>query len=650
MLFVALLQLPAPFSSVANQAYVEVHTQEETPAKKLTESPKPPKPVPVKPQRPVHEIAHPQPVPRQPVATRVPAETPVVPVSIHTINPLQPQTPTLTPHSSAPDSPRTPLEHPRSVTGVENIANLPNMPINTPRQHGSWAAQPGAGGNPGFGLTGPGKLSPSPTGGGAGINLPGVIGNAGALHPGSATMAAAGRGGSVNASGTFSPKGGGITLSNDDVGNLSGSTSSQHAHGSWAALPGAMGTPGFGNTGPGKLSPMQAGSGSGVNLPGVIANAGALRPGSSSTIAAGRGSGAGTPGTFSPVGHGITLSEGGVGNLPGSAPAQQQHGSWASHPGAGGIRTFGISGPGKLAPVLTKGGSGVNLPGAIGTTGTLRPGSPSMASAGRGVGRGTGGTFSPTGHGIALSEGGIGNLPGSAPGHMANHGSSWAAKPGSGGGGHGGSPTFTAIGPGHGTGKSSGGVAPSLVGAVGHGAGLTPGIGAGHGPGREGIGGGSGGGLDSNGTPGSGGDPLGNDVRRLPIASSGGVKGPGSAWADQPGSGNFGHGGNGLDLAPSGPSYSVKPIKIESPSYPSLAMKEHREGTVIIVLTIDSNAQVEKWTFIQRSSSDALDNAALKALKRLTFRAAMRNGIRVTDTVKFCVTFKTGKKPEVKQI
>ncbi len=177
----------------------------------------------------------------------------------------------------------------------------------------------------------------------------------------------------------------------------------------------------------------------------------------------------------------------------------------------------------------------------------------------------------------------------------------------------------------------------------------TPGVGVGRGPGREDVGGGSGGGFDGGGTPTSGGDPLGHELGALPIASSGGAKGAGGSWAEQHGGGG-GIGGGGQDLAPSGLSYNASALAMPTPSYPALAVKEHQQGTVIIALTIGSSGQIVRWTFVRRTPSDALDNAALKALKQIKYRAAMLHGTRVTDTVKFSVTFKIGHEPEVKQI
>lgn len=349
--------------------------------------------------------------------------------------------------------------------------------------------------------------------------------------------------------------------------------------------------------------------------------------------------------------------ENSLANLPGvplDAP-RPEHGGWAERPGAGGNPGFGLSGPGKLSPLPPGGGSVTPLRGAIGNAGALRPGPASTAHAGRGggAGGGSGGTYSPIGGGgSALSDGGVGNLPGSAPKPVTGGSGNWAETVGSGGqggGGHTGGPGFAALGPGHGPGRSHGGGGASQVGAVGHGTGLTPGVGAGRGPDREGVGGGSGGGLDGNGTPSSGGDPLGEDARKLPIAASGGVKGTGSSWEDQPGSGK-GLNGAGQDLAPAGPSYSAKALEVPAPSYPALAIKEHQQGTVVIALSIGISGQIEKWTFLKRSPSDALDNAALKALRRVKYRAALHNGVRVPSTVTYRITFKTGQEPEVKQI
>jgi len=355
---------------------------------------------------------------------------------------------------------------------------------------------------------------------------------------------------------------------------------------------------------------------------------------------------------------GGTGFENGIRNLPG-VPVETtlpDRGGWSERPGAGGAPGFGLSGPGKISPRMPGGGSGTDRPGPVGNAGALHPGMPSGGYAGTrgGVGGGSTGGFSPNGGGgnLTFGDGGIGTLAGAGPSVVGGHSGQWSERPGGGGfgnGSHGGGTGLASIGPGHGYGRGHGGGGTSLNGPVGHGTGLRPGAGIGSGPGREGFGGG-GGGYDGHGLPGAGGDPLGSDINKFPIASSGGPKGHGGSWGDGPGGGG-GIGGNGSNLLPSGPSYGAKVVSGPVPIYPALAKKENQHGMVILSVTTNGSGQVVgEVKIVKHSSSDALDNAAKNALQQWRYRAAMRNGERVTDTIKVSVDFEPGKTPEVKQL
>ena len=230
VLFMVLLRLPSPFST-SDQVFISVDTVTDNPAKKPAESPAKPTRT-HQPQPLAREVVQPRLLPRRLMTAQLPGQH-FQPAPIRTIDPLHPQAASLTPTGGMPGSPRNPLERPGGGTGFANgMANLPGVPLDTPQpRHGRWADDMGAGGNPGAGLSGPGKLSPLPPGGGSSVNLPGVIGNAGALRPGPASAAYAGRGGGAGGGtgGTFSPTGGGgITLSDGGMGNLPGSAPSLH--------------------------------------------------------------------------------------------------------------------------------------------------------------------------------------------------------------------------------------------------------------------------------------------------------------------------------------------------------------------------------------------------------------------------------------
>lgn len=355
---------------------------------------------------------------------------------------------------------------------------------------------------------------------------------------------------------------------------------------------------------------------------------------------------------------GGTGYENGIRNLPGVPVDTDQRtpGGWADRPGAGGNPGFGLHGAGKLSPLPEGGGSGTNARGPVGNAGALHPGVPSSGYAGRGggYGGGNGGVFSPTGgggRGITIGDG-VGTMPGSGPAVIHGGNGTWADRPGGGGFG-GGTSGFggglASIGPGHGPGgKGHGGGGTSLVGAVGNGTGLNPGAGIGRGPGRQGFGGG-GGGLDGHGTPSAGGDILGSDVRRVAIASAGGPKGHGGAWADRPGGGG-GFGGNGSDLRPAGPSYGASALNGPNPRYPGLALKEGQHGTVLLAVSLNTVGLATKVDIKTHSNSDALDNEAKRTIRNWKFRPAMRNGEAVNSIVMISVRFELGKEPEVKQL
>ena len=83
--------------------------------------------------------------------------------------------------------------------------------------------------------------------------------------------------------------------------------------------------------------------------------------------------------------------------------------------------------------------------------------------------------------------------------------------------------------------------------------------------------------------------------------------------------------------------------------YPTLAVKENQQGTVLVDLTIGDSGRIVSIK-IHHSNSDALDNAAVNALRRGRYMAAMHNGEHVAGTLHFSVTFQLGKQPEVKQL
>ena len=66
-------------------------------------------------------------------------------------------------------------------------------------------------------------------------------------------------------------------------------------------------------------------------------------------------------------------------------------------------------------------------------------------------------------------------------------------------------------------------------------------------------------------------------------------------------------------------------IERVSPQYPSAEHRARREGTVVLMLTIDRLGKVEHVRVV-RSISTALDGAALRAVKRWRYRPARLDG------------------------
>ena len=70
------------------------------------------------------------------------------------------------------------------------------------------------------------------------------------------------------------------------------------------------------------------------------------------------------------------------------------------------------------------------------------------------------------------------------------------------------------------------------------------------------------------------------------------------------------------------------------PAYPANAEAAGEQGTVLLAVQIDSHGNVVDISVIQSSGFDALDTAAIKAVRQWHF-AATDNGIRVRVPIKF---------------
>ncbi len=75
---------------------------------------------------------------------------------------------------------------------------------------------------------------------------------------------------------------------------------------------------------------------------------------------------------------------------------------------------------------------------------------------------------------------------------------------------------------------------------------------------------------------------------------------------------------------PPSPVYGMKSFQ-EAVKYPGIAMKEGREGRVLLKVYIDMNGEVTKTAIVKGTNSD-LDSAAINAAKTIEFNPATKNG------------------------
>ncbi len=119
---------------------------------------------------------------------------------------------------------------------------------------------------------------------------------------------------------------------------------------------------------------------------------------------------------------------------------------------------------------------------------------------------------------------------------------------------------------------------------------------------------------------------------RLPVGTSSGI-------------------GQGPGTGPARPAHG--PISVGGPQvvYPRLAAKEGNSGTVIIAVNVSPDGVPLSVTIEKRSEADALDNTALAAAKKWTFRPAEDgHGKTVASKARLEFRFEVGKEPEVQQL
>jgi protein TonB len=91
--------------------------------------------------------------------------------------------------------------------------------------------------------------------------------------------------------------------------------------------------------------------------------------------------------------------------------------------------------------------------------------------------------------------------------------------------------------------------------------------------------------------------------------------------------------------APVVPPTELAAIDTPPPAYPPEAECNSEGGTTVLRVTIEKDGVPSQVAQAQGSGNDALDKAALEAVRTWTFRAATRNGQPVTHTITVPVTF-----------
>jgi protein TonB len=76
------------------------------------------------------------------------------------------------------------------------------------------------------------------------------------------------------------------------------------------------------------------------------------------------------------------------------------------------------------------------------------------------------------------------------------------------------------------------------------------------------------------------------------------------------------------------------------PTYPALALRRHDEGQVLLEVSVSPEGQPTAVTLRHSSTHDALDQAAIEAVRQWRFVPAMRNSVAVAATAEVPVDFR----------
>jgi protein TonB len=77
-----------------------------------------------------------------------------------------------------------------------------------------------------------------------------------------------------------------------------------------------------------------------------------------------------------------------------------------------------------------------------------------------------------------------------------------------------------------------------------------------------------------------------------------------------------------------------------NPAYPRQALREHEEGTVLVLAQVDVQGRVSDARVIGRSGSFALDRAATNEVRRWQFQPALHDGKPVVASVQVPVSYR----------
>ncbi|KAF1722379.1 energy transducer TonB [Pseudoxanthomonas wuyuanensis] len=98
-------------------------------------------------------------------------------------------------------------------------------------------------------------------------------------------------------------------------------------------------------------------------------------------------------------------------------------------------------------------------------------------------------------------------------------------------------------------------------------------------------------------------------------------------------------GNNEAPEAPAIPPTELAAIETPPPAYPPEAECDSEGGTTVLRVTIERDGEPAQVNQVQSSGNDALDRAALEAVRGWKFRAATRNGNPVSHTITVPVPF-----------